>query len=221
VTGYNQFVQGHIFKGDDDMLQMNCQNCGGLIKSPLLSEVQLFVCPRCKDIVEVKDVVISVEKTTDTFRPSLINLLISAKEKFQLNKSSKSQENQVIDKRLALLLRRDDFRLKIFYDFLVQIKSDTNKISSRLLNISSTGAAVEFLEQDHIPEADSEIEFQLLLPGHTKPLSLLARVVWSRKPAKGTISPFVTMGLHFKNTDQETRSCLWDFIVNAETSDRT
>ena len=205
------------------MLQMNCQNCGGMIKSPLLAEVQLFVCPQCKEIVVVKDVVISTEKISNTFRSSLKNLLLSAKDKFQLNKSNnlEYQKNSDIDKRLAMLLRREDFRLKMSYDFLVQIKFDNNKISARLLNISSTGAAVEFFEQGQLPEDDSETKFQLLLPGHSKPLSLLAKVVWSSKPTKGTISPAVTMGLKFKDIDQKTRSCLWEFIVNAETSAHT
>ena len=205
------------------MLQMNCQNCGGMIKSPLLAEVQLFVCPQCKEIVVVKDVVISTEKISNTFRSSLKNLLLSAKDKFQLNKSNNLdyQKNSDIDKRLAMLLRREDFRLKMSYDFLVQIKFDNNKISARLLNISSTGAAVEFFEQGRLPEDDSETKFQLLLPGHSKPLSLLAGVVWSSKTTKGTISPAVTMGLKFKDIDQKTRSCLWDFIVNAETSAHT
>jgi predicted RNA-binding Zn-ribbon protein involved in translation (DUF1610 family) len=205
------------------MLQMNCQNCGGIIKSPLLAEVQLFVCPQCKEIVVVKDVVISTEKISNTFRSSLKNLLLSAKDKFQLNKSNNldDQKNSDIYKRLAMLLRREDFRLKMSYDYLVQIIFYSNKISARLLNISSTGAAVEFFEQGQLPEDDSETKFQLLLPGHSKPLSLLAKVVWSSKPTKGTISPAVTMGLKFKDIDQKTRSCLWDFIVNAETSAHT
>ena len=205
------------------MLQMNCQNCGGLIKSPLLAEVQLFVCPQCKEIVVVNDVVISNPKKSISLRSSLKDLLLSASKKFLINKVNNlnSQENCDIDKRLAMLTRRDDFRLKIYYDFIVNIKFDSNKISAKLLNVSSTGAAIEFFEQGQIPENDSETEFQLLFPEQSKQLSLPARVVWSSKPIKGTITPTVTMGLQFKNIDQKTRSCLWDFIVNAETSAHT
>jgi len=205
------------------MLQMNCQNCGGLIKSPLLAEVQLFVCPQCKEIVVVNDVVISNPKKSISLRSSLKDLLLSARKKFLINKVNNlnSQENCDIDKRLAMLTRRDDFRLKIYYDFIVNIKFDSNKISAKLLNVSSTGAAIEFFEQGQIPENDSETEFQLLFPGQSKQLSLPARVVWSSKPTKVTITPTVTMGLQFKNIDQKTRSCLWDFIVNAETSAHT
>jgi len=205
------------------MLQMNCQNCGGLIKSPLLAEVQLFVCPQCKEIVVVNDVVISNPKKSISLRSSLKDLLLSARKKFLINKVNNlnSQENCDIDKRLAMLTRRDDFRLKIYYDFIVNIKFDSNKISAKLLNVSSTGAAIEFFEQGQIPENDSETEFQLLFPEQSKQLSLPAKVVWSSKPTKGTITPTVTMGLQFKNIDQKTRSCLWDFIVNAETSAHT
>ena len=205
------------------MLQMNCQNCGGLIKSPLLAEVQLFVCPQCKEIVVVNDVVISTKKTSNSLRSSLINLLIKAKEKFQHNKSNNlyTKENYDIDKRLAMLTRREDFRLKIYYDFIVNIKFDSNKISAKLLNISSTGAAIEFFEHGKLPDHDSETEFQLFLPKQSKKLSLLARVVWRNMSTKGMTSPTVTMGLEFKNIDQKTLSCLWDFIVNAETSAHT
>lgn len=205
------------------MLQMNCPNCGGLIKSPLLSEVQLFVCPRCEEIAIVKDVIISTKKTSTNLHSSLKNLLLSAREKFQRNKSNDLalQKKYNVDKRLAMLLKREDFRLNMSYAFLVQITFDSNKRSARLLNISSTGAAIEFFERGQLPEADSEAKFQLLLPGHPEPLSLLSRVVWSRKPTKGTKSPTVTMGLQFKNIDEKTRSSLWDFIVDAETSAHT
>lgn len=205
------------------MLQMNCQNCGRLIKSPILAEVQLFVCPQCEEIVVVKDVVISTEEISRTLRSSLRELLISAKEKFQKSKPSNLdlRNKYELNKRLAILLRREDFRLKISYDFLVNIKFNDNKISARLLNISSTGAAIEFFELDKLPEDNSETSLQLLLPEHTKPLSLLARVVWSSKTTAGTSSPTVTLGLQFVNIDEKTRSCLWDFIVNIETSAHT
>ena len=41
------------------MLQMNCSNCDGLIKSALLAEVQVIECPQCVEIVAVKNVVVS------------------------------------------------------------------------------------------------------------------------------------------------------------------
>ena len=205
------------------MLQMNCSNCDGLIKSPHLAEVQIFLCPQCEEIVVVEDVVISTEKTPFDLRSSLKNLLFAAREKFQRNKSEnlELQTKYEINNRLAKLLKRDDFRLNLFRDFFVQIGFGRDKRSARLLNISSTGAAIEIFDLGQLPDKDSETKFQLQLPGQEEPSSLLARVIWSRKPENATISPTITMGLQFKDMDKETRACLWDFIVNAETYDHT
>ena len=122
---------------------------------------------------------------------------------------------------MAKLLRRDDFRLKMSYDYFVQLNFNYIMRPARLLNISSTGAAIDLYELGQLPENDAETKFQLHLPGHSEPLSLRARVVWSRKPAKGMMSPTISMGLQFKDTDEQARSCLWDFIVNAETATHT
>jgi hypothetical protein len=205
------------------MLQMSCSNCSGLIKSPHLAEVQIFLCPQCEEIVVVEDVVISTEKTAFDLRSSLKNLLFSAREKFQRNKSEnlELQTKHEINKRLARLLKRDDFRLNLSRDFFVQIGSDRNKRSARLLNISSTGAAIEIFDLGQLPDKGSETKFQLRLPGQEEPSSLLAKVIWSGKPEDLPVSPTITMGLHFKDMDEETRACLWDFIVNAETLDHT
>ena len=202
---------------------MNCSNCSGLIKSPRLSEVQLFLCPQCEEIVVVENVAISTPKTSIKLLSSLKNLLFSARNKFQINKSNNldMQIKYAVDKRLAKLLRREDFRLSMSHDFFVQISFDINKRSARLLNISSTGASIEFFELGLLPEDNSETKFQLLFPGQTEPLSLLARVVWIGKPAEGTISPTITMGLQFKDIDEKIRSYLWGFIASAETSDHS
>jgi len=208
---------------DNDMLQMNCSNCDGLIKSPHLAEVQIFLCPQCEEIVIVEDVVISTEKTPFDLRSSLKNLLFAAREKFQRNKSEnlELQTKYEINKRLARLLKRDDFRLNLSLDFFVQIGSGRDKRSARLLNISSTGAAIEIFDLGQLPDKDSETTFQLQLPGQEEPSSLLAGVIWSGKPENIPVSPTITMGLHFKDMDEETRACLWDFIVNSETSNHT
>jgi hypothetical protein len=205
------------------MLQMNCSNCDGLIKSSHLAEVQIFLCPLCGEIVLVEDVVISTGKMAFGLRSSLKNLLLAARDKFQCNKSEnlELQTKYEINKRLARLLRRDDFRLNLSRDFFVQIGSGRNQRSARLLNISSTGAAIEIFDLGQLPDEDSETKFQLQFPGQEEPSSLLARIIWSGKPEDIPASPTITMGLHFKDMDEETRRCLWDFIVNAETSGHT
>ena len=203
------------------MLQMNCSNCGGLIKSPHLAEVQIFLCPQCEEIVVVEDVVISTEKGLFDLRFSLKNLLFAAREKFQRKKSEnlELETKYEINKRSARLMRRDDFRLNLSRDFFVQIGVGEKKRSARLLNISSTGAAIEIFDLGQLPDEDSETKFYLQLPGKEEPSSLLARVIWSGKPENIPVSPTTTMGLQFKDMDEEARACLWDFIVDAETSE--
>ena len=201
------------------MFQMNCPNCDALIKSPHLVEVQLFLCPQCEEIVVVENVTIAKPKTSIYLYSSLKNLLLSAKEKFQVNKSNENlQAKYEVDQRLAKFLRRDDFRLNISHDFFVQTTFGNHKRSARLFNISSTGAAIEFFELGPLPEDESEVKLQLQLPGHAEPLWLLTRVVWSGKLAKVEVSPTITIGLQFMDIDEKTRARLWDFIIDNETS---
>ena len=207
----------------DDMLQMNCTNCHVLIKSDLLAEVQVIECPDCKELVGVENVVISTKTFSFSLRSALKDLLLAARDRFQRNKAHNFdvQTNYEISKRLAKLLKRDDFRLSISYASYVQINFDDNKRLARLLNISSTGAAIEFAERGLLPDNNSETNLQLLLPGHAESLSFPARVVWSRKEAKDETSQGIAMGLQFREIDEKTRACLWDFITNSETSVHT
>jgi len=64
------------------MLVMNCSNCSGLIKSPHLAEVLIFLCPQCGEIVVVEDVVISTEKNAFDLRPSLKNCCLLQEKNF-------------------------------------------------------------------------------------------------------------------------------------------
>jgi predicted RNA-binding Zn-ribbon protein involved in translation (DUF1610 family)/Tfp pilus assembly protein PilZ len=203
------------------MLRMKCQSCGRLIESPLLAEVELFVCPQCKEIVVVNDVVIAEQKASSPLRSCLKSLLSSAKEKFQRNRSKDldAQTRLVVNKRLALLLKRDDFRLNLFYDLLVNVIIDNAKTSAKLLNMSSSGAAVEFFASGEPPAAGTEVTLQLLLPGQAQPLTLSARVVWSRRTADAAPAATVIMGMQFTAVEEQTRLRLWDFIVDAETAE--
>lgn len=202
------------------MFQMNCSNCGGIIKSPLLVEVQVIECPQCEKIVGIKNVIVSKKKFSISLRSSLKKLLLAARDKFRLNKSHvvDAQSSYEIDKRIAKLLRRDDFRLDVSYDIYVQINFDGHKRLAKLLNISPIGAGIEFAEGDLLPDDNAEIGFELPLPGDAESLTLHGRVVWRKIPAKDTLFPCTTMGLQFKDVDEATNACLWDFIVNSETS---
>ncbi len=211
------------------MFQMDCSNCRELIKSPKLIELQVTKCPHCEEIVGVMNVIVSDKKLSTNIRSSLKKVLLGAKDNFKRNKSQMTdgQAKHTIDKRLAKLLRRDDFRLGLPYDLYVQINYGNNKKLARLLNISPLGAGVEFVDRTRppeinaginvpVPENDSEVNLLLPLPGDSQPLSLVGKVVWSKIPEKGTIFPRIPMGVRFKDIDEETRECLWDFIVNSE-----
>jgi hypothetical protein len=197
---------------DIDMLQMNCSNCDGLIKSTLLAEVQVIKSPNRVEIVAVKNVVVLPPPLTTS--SCLKNFLRSIKGIFRLKKYNNFdlKTKYVIGERLPEPLLRDDFRLKISYDLYGQINFGENKRFARLLNISYEGAGIEFTERGQLPENNSEATFQLLLPGYAEALSFPAKVVWIENPAEGTISPSITMGLQLKDIDKKTHKCLCGFI---------
>lgn len=213
------------------MFQMNCSHCGELIKSPRLVELQVVDCPHCEKIVGVMNVVVATKKLSLKPQSSLKKILVAARGKFRRNKSQiiDGKTKYEIDKRLAKLLRRDDFRLGLPYDLYVQINFDQHKRLVRLLNISPQGAGVEFAERSRIkelrdekdlrlPENDDEINLLLPLPDDKEPLSLTGRVVWSKIPESGTMFPSIPMGVKFQHINDETRERLWAFIETSESS---
>ena len=195
------------------MLQMNCSNCVGLIKSPLLAEIRFIECPHCLDTVLVNNVVVSNKKNPVSLRPFFKNFLRFAKVIFQQNKYNFDLKTKyVINERLTKQLIRDGFRLKISYELFCEINFDEKNRLARLLDISYEGAGIELTGRGLFPENNSETKFQLLLPGDAEVLSFPAKVVWIRTPAKGTISPSIILGLQFKDIEKNTHKCLSDFI---------
>ena len=213
------------------MFQMNCSNCGEVIRSKQLIELQVTKCPHCKDIVGVMNVAVASKKAGIRVPSSIKSILLAARKNFHLNKSNLLEEGNhyIVDKRLAKLLRRDDFRIDLTYDIYVQINFNSHKRLVKLLNISPSGAAVEFVKRSRepesstaissqLPENNSVVSFLLPLPGGEKSLQLQGRVVWSRIPTIDTIFPSIPMGIEFNDIDEAVRGCLWDFIANAELS---
>jgi hypothetical protein len=217
------------------MLQMNCPICNGLIKSPLLGEKLDIECPQCREKVKIRNVVVSTQNFSIQ-RTALINRVSHYKK--LLRDVEKDIEQDIKDKNVTkntrssadslrsslkdlLLAARDNFRLSLTYDLYVQINFNSIKRLARLINISSTGACVELIDRGQLPEDNTEITFHLLLPGHTVSLSVLARVIWSRRLANDTTSHNISMGVQFKDLDQGTRACIWNFIVESETSSYT
>ena len=217
------------------MFEMECPDCNNVIKSPLLVELQSVDCSQCNKSVTVKDVVVStksfsIQRKDLLSRISLYKRLLGEveKEMQSMNKEEKvaTQTKNSVDSfrsflKDLLLGARDNYRLEISHDFYVEVTYDNKSRLARLVNLSSKGAAIEILERGQLPQNNAIIGLQLLLPGHAEPLSLHATVAWGRKSPEGSKAEPVKMGLRFRNLDEKTQACLWDFIVNAELSART
>jgi phage FluMu protein Com len=214
------------------MLQMTCPHCDGLIKSLLLVELQEIECPQCKEIVTVKNVVVST-KNFSMQREDLIKRISHYKKLLRdiekdiaqgdgkdnnTDSARKSSDALRASLKDLLLAARDNFRLNMSYDLYVQINFGINKRLAKLVNISSIGAAIVLVDRGPVPENNSVIKFQLLLPDSQESLSFSATVVWSKKLSAGEFSDSSTMGVKFQDLDQETRECICDFIVTSETS---
>jgi hypothetical protein len=217
------------------MLQMNCPRCNELIKTPILVELLDIECPQCRENVKVHNVVVST-KNFSMQRNDLIKRISHYKKLLKdvekevehgendqksTENSRKSAANLRSSLKELLLAARDNFRLNISYDLYVQINFDSNERLARLVNISSTGACIELVDRGLLPGNNTEIKFQLLLPGDSEALSFPARVVWSRNLAKDTTSNNINMGVQFREIDEQARECIWNFIVDAETSAHT
>jgi hypothetical protein len=216
------------------MLQMTCPNCEGLIKSLLLVEVEAIGCPHCKENVPVRNVVVAT-KNFSMHRADLIKRIAHYKKLLRdvekeiaqaeaggqdTDKSRKSAASLRASLKDLLLAARDNFRLNMSYDLYVQIDFGSKKRLARLVNISSTGAAIELIDRGPVPDNATAVQFLLLLPGSQDSLGLAATVVWSRKLGAGKFFDSITMGVRFQELGQEIRTRIWDFIVSSETSDQ-
>lgn len=212
------------------MFQMECQNCRAVINSPLLVELRTIECLHCQETVKVKDVIVST-KSFSIQRNDLLNRIPLYKkllrevekelqEMKQDDKVSNRSENSVLQFRALLkdllLGARDNFRLDMPCDLFIEVGFDNKKRLARLINLSSKGAAVEFVGRGDLPQNNSAINLHLLLPGHAESLSLHATVAWIRKPTREASAEHVNMGLQFSGLDKKTHDCVWDFIVSSE-----
>ncbi|MCK4508644.1 MAG: PilZ domain-containing protein [Desulfuromonadales bacterium] len=209
------------------MLLMNCPKCDGAIKSPFLAEIKSVDCWQCKEEVKVRNVFVSTKGFTMS-REDLINrishykkLLKETEDELQatVEERTTSTKPQEGDKSFHSILKdlmlgaRDNFRLDIPYDLYVELECDDKKRLGRLINICAQGAAIEFAYREELPQAETEIKLSLLLPESAEPLSLPAKIVWTRKSRKDAQSQHVNIGVHYNNLDKKTHTCIWDFIV--------
>ena len=212
---------------------MNCPKCDGAIKSPFLAEIKSVGCWQCREEVKVSDVFVSTKGFTMS-RQVLISRIshykkLLAETEHELQATAKERTTaskpQEDDKSFHSILKdlmlgaRDNFRLEMPYDLYVEMESDNNKRLGKLINLCTQGAAIEFVDREELPQAETEIKLSILLPESTEPLSLSAKIVWTRRLRKDSHSQHVKIGVHYNSLDKKTHACLWDFIVKASSSD--
>jgi len=110
---------------------------------------------------------------------------------------------------------RDKYRLEMPYNLYIEMSYGGKKRLGRLVNLSTKGACIEFMERGGLPPTNSATILQFLLPEQHKPFCLGATIVWVRKLTDDTTSRFVNLGVIFKNLDANTYDCIWGFIVNS------
>ena len=215
------------------MLLMNCPKCDGAIKSPFLAEIESVECCQCGEEVKVRDVFVSTKGFTMS-RGDLISrishykkLLVETENELQATteKGTTTTKPQQSEKSFHSILKdlmlgaRDNFRLDMPYDLYVELECDGNKRLGKLINICTQGAAIEFVDREELPQAETEIKLSLLLPESAEPLSLPGKIVWTRKSRKDSQSQHVKIGVHYNSLDKKTHACLWDFIIKTASSD--
>lgn len=109
---------------------------------------------------------------------------------------------------------RDKYRLEMPNNLYVEMGYDGKKRIGRLVNLSSTGACIEFIEKGELPLINSKTTLQMLFPEQPEPFSLTATIVWTRKLRNETNARFVNLGVKFEKLDANTYDCIWGFIVD-------
>lgn len=214
------------------MLLMNCPTCDGAIKSPFLAEVKSVECWQCREEVKVRDVFVSTKGFTMS-RGDLISrishykkLLAETENELQttVKKGAAETKSQESDKSFYSILKdlmlgaRDNYRLDMPYDLYVELECDDNKRLGKLINICTQGAAIEFVDREEFPQAETEIKLSLLLPESAEPLSLPGKIVWTKKSREDTQPQHVNIGVHFDSLNKKTHTCLWEFIVKTSSA---
>lgn len=209
------------------MLQMNCPQCNGIIRSPLLAEISTVECGQCKENVAVQDVFVSTNGFV-MHRDDLLKrifryqtLLREVEQELLLmeNNESVSEATRKSIRQFHTTIQellvgsRKNFRLEIPFDLPVEFDFSNQKIKGRLKNLSSEGASIELEMRGKPPQMRSPVRFELPLPGIPEPLALRAKVVWVRVLKNDESPQTAFIGLNFTHLNEKVHDCIWDFIV--------
>ena len=147
------------------MLQMNCPNCKGVVRSRLLADLSTVECGQCKENVPVKDVFIITQYFTvnreeflsQTFRFQRLlrdvekDLHSMASDKVASVRSMENLEHLHSSLHELLDGARDSYRMEIPRDLYVEVTALSRVFRGKLLNLSAHGCSIEFEMLDALP----------------------------------------------------------------------
>jgi hypothetical protein len=210
------------------MLQMNCPNCQGLIKSQFLAEVSTIECSQCEEKVTVENIFITSEHFTlprehflnRTFR---FQKLLREIEKERLLMANNSE---VASKSLANLDRfssslqellvgsRNSYRMEISGALNVEVNHNGRKSMWKLVDLSTEGCSIKLEVSDKFPRKKAEIKIEFSLSELSPQLHTDARVVWTNEQTKDDRTKYVNIGVTFIDMDEDTHNYIWEYILD-------
>ena len=210
------------------MLQMSCPNCNGVINSQFLAEVSTFECGQCNQDIAVKDIFITTKYFTIS-REDFLNrifhfqrLLRDVEEERILlanndeasNKSIESLEMFYASLQELLVGARDSYRMEVPGDILVGLNDLGKKSKGKLLNLSVEGGSIELVEFNKVPRRKSELKIDFSFPELSERLYTHAKVVWIKEHSDDSGSQCIVIGVTFTELDENTRMCIWHYILD-------
>jgi hypothetical protein len=210
------------------MLQINCPDCKGVIKSPFLTDVKNIECGQCKNIIPVKDIFITTKSFTmhredflnRTFRFQKLlrevekELLLMSRDKNVSTKSLESLEKFHSSLQELLSGARNNYRMEIPCNLYAEVNHCNRTNKGKLLNLSMAGASIELIGSDIVPRKKSGVDIVLSFPEQSEHLHTNAKVVWTKELVNDDGPQSAIIGVNFINTDEHTRSCIWNYILD-------
>jgi len=210
------------------MLQMNCTNCNGIIKSPFLADLSTIECDQCKESVPVKDVFITTKhfnihredfhKRSFRFHKLLREfekeLLLMANNKEASPKSIDSLKQVYSSLQELLAGTRDSYRMEVYCNIFVEMNEGSNKSRGKIVNLSTEGASIELLAFDKFPKKRTELDIVFSFNESSELLYSQSKVVWTKEHIKSHESQSTIIGVTFIDIDEHTKNCIWSYIID-------
>jgi hypothetical protein len=210
------------------MLQMNCPNCQGLIKSQFLAEVSTIECGQCEKKVTVEDVFITSEHFTlprgdflnRTFRFQKLlrevekERLLMANNSEVAAKSIESLDQFSSSLQELLVGARNSYRMEISSGLYVEVNHNNRKSKWKLVDLSTEGCSIELKVYDKFPRKKAEVKIEFFLSELSPQLHTDARVIWTNEQTNDDGTKHVTIGAIFVDMDEDTHNHIWEYILD-------